>query len=92
MSYSALAGTAAGWVDFFGITKLSKGLTKGDDGVLCLVFERAKKGNLKEFLQEFAEKDDWGFILETLKGVGNGLNVLHKRGIAHRYMWHPHFC
>jgi serine/threonine protein kinase len=49
-----------------------------------LVLERATKGNLMEFLEQYDEKDDWGFILETLKAVSGGLDALHKRGIAHR--------
>jgi len=37
-----------------------------------------------EFLEQYDKKDDWSFILETLKAVGGGLNQLHRRGIAHR--------
>jgi serine/threonine protein kinase len=92
--YSAVAASAGGFIHFFGITKLPGALFEdpstadSDNAILCLVLERATKGNLKEFLEQYSKKDDWAFILETLKAVGGGLHSLHKRGIAHRYHLH----
>ena len=91
LCYNALAGSASSWVHFYGITRLPKGFgiesesQTEDDGILCLVFERATKGNLHDFLKQTTLKDDWGFIIEAGQGIGGGLDELHKRGIAHRY-------
>jgi hypothetical protein len=91
LCYNALAGDASNWAQFYGITKLPKGFVEEaefraeDEGILCLVFERATKGNLSEFLKQTTLKDDWGFIIEAGKGIGGGLDQLHRLGIAHRY-------
>ena len=91
LCYNALGGDTSSWAHFYGITKLPKGFWKEarsqpeDEGILCLVFERATKGNLSEFLKQTTLKDDWGFIIEAGQGIGGGLDQLHRRGIAHRY-------
>jgi len=89
LCYSALAGSASSWVDFYGVTRLPKEFEDSPSsepgGVLCLVFQRATKGNLTDFLKQTTLKDDWGFVLEALKSIGGGLSDLHKRGIAHRF-------
>ena len=83
-----MAGSSGGCVPFYGITKVpqsgGRDPSKNGDGYLCLVFRRASEGNLMEFLERNEKKDDWGFILETLKAVGGGLDQLHKHNIAHR--------
>ena len=83
-----MAGVAtAGLCDFYGITLQKRGdqdSEKQNDDTLCLVFARATKGSLTEFLEQYERKDDWGVILEILEGVANGLQSLHGRGIAHR--------
>jgi len=88
VTYSALAGTTGGCVDFYGITKLPKYETQessnSDDAILCLVFNRASEGNLRDVLERHNKKNDWAFIIETLTTVGSGLDGLHKHGVAHR--------
>lgn len=87
LTYTALSGTPAGWIEFYGITKLppSGHQFSGEGETLCLVLERATEGNLYEYITRSGYETNWDFIILALQGIGSGLERIHKREIAHWY-------
>lgn len=88
----ALSGAPAGWIEFYGLTKLrsSRQNHSDEEDTFCLVLERATEGNLYEFIVRSGYEANWEFIILALEGIGNGLNRIHKREIAHWY--HLYIC
>lgn len=78
-AYLGISGDALHCVKFFGVTVLKEAETQS----LFLVFERAGKGSIDDYLDEYADTLDWNNVLDLFSGVATALSSLHLRGMAH---------
>jgi len=78
-AYLGISGNALNCVKFYGVAVLREGHTQN----LFLVFERAIKGTIEEYLEEYANNIDWNDVLSLFSDIASGLDSLHHRGIAH---------
>ena len=98
-TFTALVGSHTCCVTFLGLTIchvdedgyfVDKSTSGKAERQLMLVFERASEGNLEEFMEKqlgsFEENQRWPMIIDFLTSIANGLYVIHKHGVAHRYV------
>lgn len=83
--YEVLSSSPGGCIKFYGITNLSV-----DQGfpidTLCLVFERATRGTILDFLSQQATSLDWYEVINMFISIAWALDDgLHKQKVVHRY-------
>ena len=78
-AYLGISGEAIHCVKFYGVAVLKEGDTRN----LFLVFERASKGTIDDYIDKYADDLNWNDVLSLFSDIASGLTTLHHRGIAH---------
>jgi serine/threonine protein kinase len=82
---AALSENPIGCIKFYGITTLRNigGLV---DPTLCLVFERATAGTLRDYIEVKGQSLGWYDFISLFATISEALERLHKKHIVHRYI------
>jgi serine/threonine protein kinase len=84
LAYGTLSAKPVGCVKFFGITVLAIDQDESANR-LCLVFERASRGTIIDYINEDAKSLSWFDVVLLFQDIALALaRDLHKRGIVHR--------